>query len=39
MLGFLLGEAYEEAGPWITAVGVAALVIVAIIVARFLRRE
>jgi membrane protein DedA with SNARE-associated domain len=36
--GFLLGETYDEAGPWITAVGVAVLVAVAVIVARFLRR-
>ena len=26
--GFLLGEAYEEAGPWLTGIGVAALVAV-----------
>jgi membrane-associated protein len=36
--GFLLGSAYEEAGPWITVVGVAVLVAAAVIVARFLRR-
>ena len=36
--GFFLGEAYERAGPWITGAGVAALVAVAVIVARFLRR-
>ncbi len=37
--GLLLGEAYDEAGPWITVVGVAVLVIAAVIVARYLRRE
>lgn len=36
--GFLLGETFEEAGPWITAIGVTALVGVAVVVARFLRR-
>jgi membrane protein DedA with SNARE-associated domain len=37
--GFLLGEAYEEAGPWITAAGFAALILVAVIIARGLRRD
>jgi membrane-associated protein len=37
--GFLLGEAYEEAGPWLTAAGVAALIVVAVIIARGLRRD
>jgi membrane protein DedA with SNARE-associated domain len=37
--GFLLGETYDEAGPWITAVGVIVLVIAAVIIARYLRRE
>lgn len=36
--GYLLGEAYKSAGIWISVVGVAVLVGVAIIVARFLRR-
>ena len=36
--GFALGYTYKRAGPWITAVGVAVLVAVAVIVARFLRR-
>jgi membrane protein DedA with SNARE-associated domain len=37
--GFVLGQAYEDAGPWITVAGVAALLAVAFIVARFLRRS
>ena len=37
--GFVLGEAYEQAGPWITVAGAAALLAVAFIVARGLRRE
>lgn len=36
--GFLLGQAYESAGPWITVAGVAVLVACAIIVARALRK-
>ena len=37
--GFLLGETYDEAGPWITAVGVGVLIVASIIIARFLRKE
>jgi membrane-associated protein len=37
--GFALGYAYKRAGPWITVAGVAVLAAVAVIVARFLRRE
>lgn len=37
--GYLLGETYDEAGPWITGASVAALVAAAIIIARYLRRE
>jgi membrane protein DedA with SNARE-associated domain len=37
--GYLLGEAYDEAGPWITVAGVAALIAAAVIVARYLRRD
>jgi|SRR5581483_2108098 len=37
--GFALGFAYKRAGPWITVAGVAVLIAVAVIVARFLRRE
>lgn len=37
--GFVLGETYDEAGPWVTAIGVAILVVAALIVARFLRRD
>jgi membrane protein DedA with SNARE-associated domain len=36
--GFALGDAYKRAGPWITVVGVAVLVALAVIIARFLRR-
>jgi membrane protein DedA with SNARE-associated domain len=35
-LGYALGEAYEDAGPWLTAVGVAALVVLAVVVGRAL---
>jgi membrane-associated protein len=35
-LGYVLGEAYESAGPWLTAVGVAALVGLAVLVGRAL---
>jgi membrane-associated protein len=35
-LGYVLGEAYENAGPWLTAGGVAALVVLAIVVGRSL---
>lgn len=37
--GYLLGEAYDEAGPWITAGGAAALVVLSVIIARGLRRD
>ena len=37
--GYLLGEAYEKAGPWLTAVGVAVLVGLAVAVGRWIRRE
>ena len=37
--GYVLGAAYKEAGPWITAVGVAALLVVLVLVGRWLRRE
>ena len=37
--GYLLGEAYDEAGPWITAAGVAAMIVIAVIIARGLRRD
>lgn len=36
--GFALGEAYEHAGPWLTAVGVVALAALAIVFGRRLRR-
>ena len=36
-LGYLLGEAYDTAGPWLTAVGVAALAAMAIVIGRRLR--
>jgi membrane-associated protein len=37
--GFLLGQAYKSAGPWITVVGVAVALVLAFIVGRGLRRE
>lgn len=36
--GFALGEAYEHAGPWVTAVGVVALAALAIVFGRRLRK-
>lgn len=36
--GFALGEAYEHAGPWITALGVAALAALAVTFGRWLRK-
>lgn len=37
--GYVLGRAYERAGPWLTAVGVAVLFALMILVGRWLRRE
>jgi membrane protein DedA with SNARE-associated domain len=36
--GFLLGDAYEDAGPWITALGVAVLVVLIVLLGRWIRR-
>lgn len=36
-LGYLLGEAYDTAGPWLTGVGVVALAAMAIVIGRRLR--
>lgn len=36
--GWVLGEAYHDAGPWLTWVGVAALAVVTFLVGRWLRR-
>lgn len=36
--GFALGEAYDEAGPWVTAAGVAALLGLAVLVGQRLRK-
>lgn len=36
--GFALGEAYEEAGPWLTGVGVVALATGAVLFGRWLKR-
>lgn len=36
--GYALGEAYEHAGPWLTAVGVLALAALAVVFGRWLRR-
>ena len=37
--GYVLGEAYKKAGPWVTAVGVAVLFGLLILLGRWLRRE
>ena len=37
--GYVLGAAYKEAGPWITAVGVAVLLVVLVLVGRWLSQE
>jgi membrane protein DedA with SNARE-associated domain len=38
-VGYSLGAAYEEAGPWLTAGGVAVLVVLAVLVGRSLLRD
>jgi membrane protein DedA with SNARE-associated domain len=37
--GYLLGEAYERAGPWLTALGAIALILFAYILGRALKKE
>jgi membrane protein DedA with SNARE-associated domain len=37
--GFVLGEAYDRAGPWLTVVGVVVLVAALVLAGRWLRRE
>lgn len=37
--GYVLGEAYKSAGPWLTAVGVAVLVVMLVVVGRTLTRD
>ena len=37
--GYLLGDAYERAGPWLTVLGVAALVLMAVLLGRNLRSK
>jgi membrane protein DedA with SNARE-associated domain len=37
--GYVLGEAYERAGPWLTAVGVAALLGMLFVLGRSLRKD
>lgn len=37
-LGWVLDDAYEDAGPWLTALGLAAILVVAIVVGRSLTR-
>ena len=39
LAGFLLGEAYEKAGPWLTAIGAVALLVLLFLVGRRLRRD
>lgn len=36
--GYVLGEAYEQAGPWLTAVGVLVLAVASILLGRWLKR-
>jgi membrane protein DedA with SNARE-associated domain len=36
--GYALGEAYEEAGPWLTGAGVVVLAVAAVLFGRWLRR-
>ena len=38
-LGYLLGEAYEGGKKWLTIAGVVALVILAVVIARYLKKE
>jgi membrane protein DedA with SNARE-associated domain len=38
-LGYLLGEAYDDAGPWVTAVGVAVLALMLVVLGRALLRS
>ena len=38
LAGYLLGGAYKKAGPWVTAVGVALLVVLLVLLGRWLRR-
>ncbi len=37
--GYVLGEAYERAGPWVTSAGVVVLIGLLVFVGRWLRRE
>lgn len=37
--GYFLGEAYEKAGPWLTALGAIALVAFAVVLGRALKKE
>lgn len=37
--GYILGETYDRSKPWITALGIAGLVALAILVGRYLRRK
>jgi membrane protein DedA with SNARE-associated domain len=36
--GYLLGEAYEDAGPWVTVVGVVVLVALLVVLGRAIRK-
>lgn len=37
--GYVLGEAYKEAGPWLTGAGLAVAVVVMVMLGRWLKRE
>jgi membrane-associated protein len=37
--GYVLGEAYEEAGPWVTAVGAVVLAVAVVVLGKTLRRD
>ena len=39
LAGYVLGEAYKRAGPWLTGAGVVALLALLVLVGRWLRRE
>lgn len=38
-IGYALGDAYERGGPWLTGVGIALVVILAMVLTRWIQRE